>query len=167
MEFMYSLTVFLASILFFAPLALCQEEHHHTLTEEEVGSVHFSTSCRSDLTSSFNRAVALLHSFQYEQAREAFTEVASRDSQCAMTQWGIAMSHYHGMWDNGDLEAGRVAIERAKQIAASNAKNTARETAYIDALAEIYRHDDKGLPVHAQAFRTENGSAAGGLSPRR
>jgi hypothetical protein len=149
---MHSLTAFLASILFFAPLALCQEEHHHTLTEEEVGSVHFSTSCRTDLASSFNRAVALLHSFQYEQAREAFTEVASRDPQCAMAQWGIAMSHYHGMWDNGDLAAGRVAIERAKQIAASNAKTTARETAYIDALAEIYRDDDKGLPVHAQAF---------------
>ncbi len=155
---MRSLTSFLASILFFIPLALCQEEHHHALTEEEVGSVHFSTSCRADLTSSFNRAVALLHSFQYEQAREAFTEVASRDPQCAMAQWGIAMSHYHGMWDNGDLEAGRVAIERAKRIAASNVKTTARETAYIDALAEIYRDDDKGLPVHAQAFEQKMGA---------
>jgi tetratricopeptide (TPR) repeat protein len=155
---MRCLTALLASILFFGPLALCQEEHHHALTEEEVGSVHFSTSCRTDLASSFNRGVALLHSFQYEQAREAFTEVASRDPQCAMAQWGIAMSHYHGMWDNGDLEAGRVAIEGAKQIAASNAKTTARETAYIDALAEIYRDDDKGLPVHAQAFEQKMGA---------
>src|SRR4030088_2077130 len=155
---MRSLTAFLASIVIFAPLALCQEEHHHTLTEEEVGSVHFSTSCRPDLASSFNRAVALLHSFQYEQAREAFTEVARRDPQCAMAQWGIAMSHYHGMWDNGDLATGREALERAKQIAASNAKTTARETAYIDALAEIYRDDDKGLPVHAQAFEQKMGA---------
>src|SRR4030088_2097317 len=149
---MRSLTAFLASIVIFAPLALCQEEHHHTLTEEEVGSVHFSTSCRSDLASSFNRAVALLHSFQYEQAREAFTEVARRDPQCAMAQWGIAMSHYHGMWDNGDLAAGRVAIEKAVQIAASNAKTTAREKAYIDALAEIYRDDGKDNAAHGQAF---------------
>src|ERR1700694_1603965 len=118
---MRSLAAVLASILFFGPFALCQEEHHHTLTEEEVGSVHFSTSCRTDLASSFNRAVALLHSFQYEQAREAFTEVASRVPECAMAEWGIAMSHYHGMWDNGDLAAGRVALEKAKWIAASNA----------------------------------------------
>jgi tetratricopeptide (TPR) repeat protein len=152
------LTSFLASILFFVPLAICQEEHHHALTEEEVGSVHFPTSCRTDLGSSFNRAVALLHSFQYEQAREAFTEVARRDPQCAMTQWGIAMSHYHGMWDNGDLAAGRVAIERAKQIAASNVKTTARETAYIEALAEIYREDDKGVSAHAQAFEQKMGA---------
>src|ERR1700694_4068369 len=155
---MRSLAAVLASILFFGPFALCQERHHPALTEEEVGSVHFSTSCRTDLASSFNRAVALLHSFQYEQAREAFTEVASRDPQCAMTQWGIAMSHYHGMWDNGDLEAGRVALEKAKQIAASNAKTTARETAYIDALAEIYRQDDKGVSAHAQAFEQKMGA---------
>src|SRR6202162_2546895 len=155
---MRCLTALLASILFFGPLALCQEEHHHALTEEEVGSVHFSTSCRTDLASSFNRGVALLHSFQYEQAREAVTEVASRDPQCAMAQWGIAMSHYHGMWDNGDLAAGRVALEKARQIAASTGKTTSRETAYIEALAEIYREDDKGVSVHAQAFEQKMGA---------
>src|SRR5258706_13568559 len=43
-----SLRAVLASILFFVPLALCQEDHHHhALSEEEVGSVHFSTSCRT------------------------------------------------------------------------------------------------------------------------
>jgi hypothetical protein len=155
---MPSLAAVLASILFFGPFALCQEEHHHALTEEEVGSVHFSTSCRTDLASSFNRAVALLHSFQYEQAREAFTDVGSRDPLCAMAQWGIAMSQYHGMWDNGDLAAGRVALERARQIAASTGKTTSRETAYIEALAEIYREDDKGVSVHAQAFEQKMGA---------
>jgi hypothetical protein len=155
---MRSLAAVLASILFFGPFALCQEEHHHTLTEEEVGSVHFSTSCRTDLASSFNRAVALLHSFQYEQARAAFTDVGSRDPLCAMAQWGIAMSHYHGMWDNGDLAAGRVALEKARQIAASTGKTTSRETAYIEALAEIYREDDKGVSVHAQAFEQKMGA---------
>src|ERR1700674_1153372 len=155
---MRCLTALLTWILFFGPLALCQEEHHHALTEEEVGSVHFSTSCRTDLASSFNRGVALLHSFQYEQAREAFTEVASRDPQCAMAQWGIAMSHYHGMWDNGDLAAGRVALEKATQIAASTGRTTAREAAYIDALDEIYRQDDNGVLVHARAFEQKMGA---------
>jgi len=71
---MRSLTAFYASILFFAPFSLCQEEHHHALTEEGVGFGSTSRpSCRTDLASSFNRSVALLHSFQYEQAREAFT----------------------------------------------------------------------------------------------
>src|SRR5258708_204087 len=155
---MRSLTAVVAAALFFAPLALCQEDHHHALTEEEVGSVHFSTSCAKDLAGSFNRAVALLHSFQYEQARQAFTEISDRDPQCAMAQWGIAMSHYHGMWDNGDTAAGRVALNKAKQIAASNAKTTARETAYIEALGEIYREDGKDTYAHGQAFEQKMGA---------
>jgi hypothetical protein len=149
---MRPLTAILASVLFFVSPTLCQDDHHHALTEEEVGSVRFSTSCRTDLAENFNRAVALLHSFQYEQARQAFTEIAKRDPQCAMAQWGVAMSHYHGMWDNGDTAAGRVALNQAKQIAAGNAKTTAREIAYIDALAEVYREDGKDTYAHGQAY---------------
>jgi tetratricopeptide (TPR) repeat protein len=154
---MRSLTAAFASVLLFVPLALCQEDHHHALTEEEVGSVHFPTSCRTELHGSFNGAVALLHSFQYEQARQAFAEIARQDPQCAMAEWGVAMSHYHGMWDNGDLAAGRVALEKAKQVGAGNPKTTGRETAYIEALAEIYRDDDKGIAAHAQAFEQKMG----------
>jgi hypothetical protein len=155
---MRSLTVVLASLLFFAPLALCQEEHHHALSEAEVGSVHFSTSCRTDLAGSFNRAVALLHSFQYEDARRAFTEIAGQDPQCAMALWGVAMSHYHGMWGNGDTAAGRVALNQARQIAANNAQTTPRESSYIDALAEIYREDGKDTYAHGQAFEQKMGA---------
>src|SRR5260370_33068459 len=99
---MRRLIIVLASVVFFAPLALTQEDHHHAISEEEVGSVHFLTSCGPDLAESFNRAVALLHSFQYEQARQAFAEISGRDRQCAMPQWGVAMSHYHGMGGDGD-----------------------------------------------------------------
>ena len=75
-----------------------------------------------------------------------------------MAQWGIAMSHYHGLWDNGDIVAGRVAIRQAQQIAASNPATTAREKAYIDALAEIYAEDGKDKTAHAQAFEQKMGA---------
>ena len=100
----------LASALFLAPPVFCQEHHQHALTDQEVGSVHFSTSCRADLAENFNRAVALLHSFQYEQSRQSFTEISQQDPQCAMAQWGVAMSYYHGMWGNGDTAAGAIAF---------------------------------------------------------
>jgi tetratricopeptide (TPR) repeat protein len=151
-------TAVLASILCFVPLALSQEGHQHAISEEEVGSVHFLTSCRADLAGNFNRAVAVLHSFQYEQARQAFTEISARDPQCAMAQWGVAMSHYHGMWDNGDTAAGRVALNKAKEIAAGNAKTTPRENVYIDSLAEIYRDDGKDAYAHSQAFEEKMGT---------
>src|SRR5258707_3119991 len=145
-------TALLAVLVCLTPFALCDEGHHHSLTEEEVGSVHFSASCRTGLAENFNRAGALLHSFQYEQARQAFTEISRQDPQCAMAQWGVAMSHYHGMWDNGDTAAGRVALNEAKKIAGSNAKPAPRETAYLDALADVYREDGKDTYAHGEAF---------------
>jgi tetratricopeptide (TPR) repeat protein len=117
-----------------------------------VGSVHFSTSCSKDVEVSFNRAVALLHSFQYEDVRRAFDAIAAKDPTCAMAQWGVAMSHYHGLWENGDTAAGREALRKAKQIAAANPKTTPRESAYINALDEIYREDDKDAYTHGVAF---------------
>lgn len=150
------LNTVLVGALFFTSPALTQDEHHHALTEAEVGSVHFATSCGAE--SGFNRAVALLHSFQYEQARQAFTDLSSQDPQCAMAQWGVAMSHYHGLWNNGDMAAGRVALDKAKQIAAGNAKTTVREKAYIEALAEIYREDGKPMGAHSQTFEQKMGA---------
>jgi hypothetical protein len=152
------LTGFLCSIIFMAPLAWCDDEHHHALTAEEVGSVHFVTSCAKPVSLGFNRAVALLHSFQYEQAREAFSGVAKRDPQCAMAQWGVAMSYYHGLWKNGNTAAGREAFEKAKAIAAANPKTTPRELAYIGALDEIYREDDKDQANHDRAFEQKMGA---------
>jgi tetratricopeptide (TPR) repeat protein len=134
------------------------EGHHHALSEQEVGSVHFAISCSNAVQTSFQRAVALLHSFQYEQARAKFNGVAQQDPQCAMAQWGVAMSHYHGLWHNGDANAGREALHRAQEIATTNMATTARERAYIDALSEIYIEDGKDEDTHAQACERRMGA---------
>jgi tetratricopeptide (TPR) repeat protein len=144
--------------IFFAQPSWCQDEHHHDLSAEEVGSVHFSTSCSKTVSDDFNRAVALLHSFQYEQSRQAFLQVSVQDPRCAMAQWGIAMSHYHGLWGNGDTAAGRVALQKARSVASANPTTTPRETAYIEALAEIYIEDGKSPAAHAQAFEHKMGT---------
>jgi tetratricopeptide (TPR) repeat protein len=148
----------LVSLSFSLIPAFCDEGHHHTLTEDEVGSVHFTTSCSKGIEGSFNRAVALLHSFQYEQARQAFEELFNLDPTCAMAQWGVAMSHYHGLWDNGDTAAGRQALQKAQEIASTNPKTTAREKAYINGLAEIYRTDNKNQDENAHAFEQAMGA---------
>jgi len=149
---MRRLSILISGLFFLISTALANERHHHALTEQEVGSVHFETSCSKDGAASFNRAVALLHSFQYEQTRQAFTQIAKEHPECAMAQWGVAMSHYHGLWDNGDYAAGREALRHAEQIAVSNSATTAREKAYIEALAEIYKEDGKDKAARAQAF---------------
>ena len=138
-------------------LGLAAQEHHHELSAEEIGSIQFPTSCPKTVELSFNRAVALLHSFQYEQAREAFKGVTQQDPSCAVAQWGVAMSHYHGLWDNGDTRAGRLALEKARELAAGNVETTTREKAYIEALAEIYVEDGKDAAAHSRAFEKKMG----------
>lgn len=155
---MRQLIVLISTFVLSVCPAWADEGHHHALTEAEIGAVHFSNSCAKEAESNFNHAVALLHSFQYEQARDAFVAISSQDPKCAMAQWGVAMSHYHGLWENGDTAAGRVAIQKAQELAAANPTTTARERAYIDALAEIYAEDGKDKYTHAQVFEQKMGA---------
>ncbi len=144
----FSLVLFLVV----SQVAWADGGHQHALTKEELGSVHFATSCAKTVATDFDRAIALLHSFQYEQAEQAFAAVSVKDHQCAIAQWGVAMANYHGLWDSGDLQRGGVAQRRAAEIAAATPRTTAREKAYIDAVGEVYKQDGKDKAAHAQAF---------------
>jgi len=145
-----------------------QQEHHHALSEEEVGSVHFVTTCgdglsapeKAEFDTSFNKAMALLHSFQYEDTRVAFDAIAKKNPKCAMAQWGIAMSHYHGLWRSGDAVAGRAAIEKAREIAKTNAGTSEREKGYIEALAAAYADEKADYGARGAAFEKKMGEVA-------
>jgi len=151
---MCSFKLFGVTLVLFASLAWSDEGHHHVLTEEEIGSVHFSTSCAQAVESDINHAVALLHSFQYEATRASFEAVIAKDPKCAMAEWGIAMSHYHGLWGNGDTAAGREALNQAQQIASANPATTPREHAYIDALSKIYDSHSSDSSARDSAFES-------------
>lgn len=122
-----------------APLA-GQQEHEHPSGSH--GRVDFQVSCAPEVQGPFNEAVAMLHSFGYEQAHGAFIDVAKRDPACGMAHWGEAMSYYHSLWappTPEELAAGRVAAERAVSIGAG----TAREKAYVEAVLTFYRDADR------------------------
>ncbi len=90
----------------------------------------------------FNRAVAWLHSFEYEEAEKAFTEVTVTDPRCGMGYWGIAMSNYHPIWappTAAELQKGSRAMEKAKVVGA----RTQRERDYIAAIEVFYKDSDK------------------------
>ncbi|HEY6307372.1 MAG TPA: hypothetical protein VI488_13035 [Candidatus Angelobacter sp.] len=113
----------------------------------------FPISCAAQVQSSFNRAVALLHSFAYAPAAEAFAQVAREDPGCAMAHWGIAISYYHQLWQpplpTDTLQQGRAELERAQQIGTSDAK----EKEYLAAASLLFTQDGDAYAVHAAKYR--------------
>ena len=119
-----------------------QEMHRHD-SSEELGRVNFPVSCTAVAQKQFDRAVAWLHSFEYENAEKAFTEVTVTDPRCGMGYWGIAMSNYHPIWvppTAAELKKGSSAIEKAKIVGA----RTQRERDYIAAI-EVFYQDPSNL----------------------
>nr|MBA3572008.1 hypothetical protein [Pyrinomonadaceae bacterium] len=109
---------------------------------EKLGRVNFAVSCNAQAQRQFNRAVAWLHSFEYEEAEKVFTEVTVTDPRCGMGYWGIAMSNYHSIWappTAAELQKGLSAIEKAK----SAGVRTQRERDYIAAIEVFYKDADK------------------------
>jgi len=74
-------------------------------TNERLGTVSFPVSCATASQASFNRAVALLHDFWYEEARAQSDRILKSDPGCAMAHWGVAMSVFHEIWDRPDAKA--------------------------------------------------------------
>ena len=120
-------------------LALDDEMHaHHHDAAEQFGKVSFPISCAPASEKAFERGVALLHSFGYEEAEEQFAEIAQKDTACAMAHWGIAMSLFHQIWERpqeSTLKRGHEEIEKAQKAGAK----TERERGYISGLAVFYR----------------------------
>jgi len=158
-----STAALLVTLICQARPAGAQEMHQHQHDpSEKLGRVSFTVSCTPAARKQFNRAVAWLHSFEYEEAEKAFKEVAATDPRCGMAHWGVAMSNYHPLWappTAAELEKGARAVEQAKSVGAG----TQRERDYIAAVELFYKDADKlGHRARADAY----GEAMGRLSKR-
>jgi tetratricopeptide (TPR) repeat protein len=104
----------------------------------QLGTVSFPTSATREAQPLIERGVALMHSFQYDEAAQAFDDAARRDSRCAMCHWGKAMVLYQQIWQRPspqDLATGLREIRLAQRTGAK----TPRERAYIAAAAAFFQ----------------------------
>ena len=128
-----------------------QMEHEHGGTPPAtLGRVTFATSCAAGARPVFERGVALLHSFWYEEAARTFREAAAADTACAMTYWALASSYLHPLWappSPAELVAGAAAVARARALSAP----TPREHDYVEAIGAFY--DDYRAVPHGQRLR--------------
>ena len=105
-----------------------------------LGKVSFATSCDPKVQASFERAVAMLHSFWYSAGEKAFRDVLVEDPKCAIATWGIAsilMSNPlagQGATPKG-AEQAQAAIDEGRRVGAK----TERERDYIEAVAAYYK----------------------------
>ncbi len=146
-----------AAVLFTCPLlALRAQEYAHTPDASgNFGTVHFATSCRAEVAPRFDRAVALLHSFEFGASIRTFNEVLAADSTCAMAHWGIALSRWSNPMAPGNrsvaqLQQGKLAVDAATRLAATSASD--RERGYIHAVGMLYddfEHNDQRTRVVA------------------
>jgi hypothetical protein len=119
---------------------VCAQEHTHDAAPgERLGRVAFATSCRTDAQARFERAMALLHSFWWEEGGRAFRAVAAADSTCALAYWGLALNSWGNPFVGGplgdNLRQGAVAAERALALGAP----TPRERGFLAAVGALYR----------------------------
>jgi hypothetical protein len=134
------LAAILLTLMASRSIAQEQNDEHQHGNGEKLGTVHFATSCNGVAQTEFNRAVALLHSFQFSRAIEGFHAVLHEDATCGIAYWGIALSDWSnpfavGMKDKSQLQAGRESAERGKIVGAK----TERERAYVAAVGKLYR----------------------------
>ena len=122
---------------------------------DQLGKVNFPTTCSSAVAPTLDKGLALLHSFQYQESEQTFTEAAGREPKCAMAHWGKAMALYHQLWDfpsDATLKQGRQEIAEAKKVHSASP----REKGFISAAATFFQK--KARVSHAD--RTKAYSAA-------
>ena len=143
-----------AAILLSLPADAQDHAHPQGAPTERLGTVHFATSCRPSVAPGFNRAVALLHSFEFRASIGAFNEVLAADSTCAMAHWGIALSRWSNPMAAGNrsvaqLQQGRQAVDAATRL---GLRASERERGYISAVSQLYddfEHKDQRTRIVA------------------
>ena len=138
------------------PIALGAQEHAHQ-PPEKLGTVHFATSCNAEASREFDRAVALLHSFEFGDAIKGFSQALAADSTCAMGYWGIALSRWGNPMAAGNrtasqISAGLDAINSARRTASAA---TPRERAYIESAARLFEQSSRASQLsRVSAYET-------------
>jgi tetratricopeptide (TPR) repeat protein len=127
----------------------------------KVGDVHFPTTCDPAVQDDFDRGLALLHSFFYEEARRVFTAIAEQDPKCASAWWGVAATYYHPIWtapSKEEFAAGQAAIRKAREL--SGGVNET-ERGFITALDAFYSGMDAPLTNLGKEAAAKVGMDAG------
>ena len=125
-------------VAFIIALVLLTGCKENTPKTEFLGIVNLEVTGSSKAVSHFERGLLLLHSFEYQDAREAFRDAREMDPQMPMAYWGEAMTHNHSLWSEQDYEKG---VEVLKELEAIDLQENATELErdLIEAVRILYK----------------------------
>src|SRR5262249_31808108 len=126
----------LASLLSVAMPGLAHEG------KEQLGKVHFQTSCNAQAQAAFDQAMLFQHSFWYSASGHAFEEVVKADPGCAIAYWGYAQSLLANPFNPTppkNLPHGLETVRKGQALGA----RTQRENDYIASIGAYYADYDK------------------------
>jgi hypothetical protein len=131
------------AVLAAAPAGNAQEPagHDHG-APGKLGKVTFPTSCAPEAGRRFERAMAVLHSFWWEEGDAAFNRVLEAESDCAMAYWGLAMNAWGNPFAGGPTGPALSRGADAAATASSLYPDTRRERGFIAAVVALYRDPD-------------------------
>jgi tetratricopeptide (TPR) repeat protein len=129
-------------------------------TPERLGTVSFSISCAAGVQAPFNRGVALLHDFWYEEAQRQFEEIAKGRPWVRDGPLGRGDELLPPDMEPAGRERGSSGWEQIEK-AQSPPAGTARERAYIAALSDFYRPGKREFQERAQAYSDAMGKLYG------
>jgi len=155
-----ALAVSILALTLAAPAAADGAADREAPPEERLGSVDFPASCVPGVHAGFNRGVALLHDFWYDEAEPQFETILNADPSCSMAHWGIAMSLFHQIWDRPN-EAVMARAWAQIQAAQAHPPRTSRERQYVAALSEFFRPDPRDYQARINAYAAAMGALYG------
>ncbi|MEQ9442912.1 MAG: hypothetical protein RIG62_27990 [Cyclobacteriaceae bacterium] len=102
----------------------------------QLGDIKLSVTGNEEALPYFKKGLLLLHSFEYQDARQEFLKAQELDPNLAMAYWGEAMTYNHSLWSEQDYEAGSNALQEMGEEAQDNI--TPLEKHFLEAIALLY-----------------------------
>ena len=107
---------------------------------EFLGVVHIEVSGKEKALPHFEKGLLLLHSFEYDDALEAFKFAQEIDPQMPMAFWGEAMTYNHSLWSEQNYDEARNTLAKLDEIDL-NEKATELERDLIAAVQLLYERN--------------------------
>jgi tetratricopeptide (TPR) repeat protein len=108
--------------------------------ENFLGVINIVVTGSDDAQPYFEKGLLLLHSFEYEDAREEFQMAQQKDPNMAIAYWGEAMTYNHGLWSQQNFEEAIATLNKLQTIENINSI-TELEKDFIEAVKILYGAD--------------------------